>query len=522
MKTEEQKRPEKAKINEENSHDTKKAEIKEESNKLADISKEGEELKRLKLNNKCVFIIQLLSFSFSFLVIYFAQTISFDGEVARSISEDLFDNFNSGFFLSFSKCKNPYSNTNPSNDNPIEFGEWQGTVDGCIEKIGDKTNIKILEQGENCENKINKIPPQKIYSFKGITLCGLTRGSYYDLLYEGDIIKEKEECPPGKKSCGYIDTIKNKLCVKNRHPCPVSYIKISDRKPNEEINDLKEIKFDKINFYYSNNPYPNSTEIPYISNSFRIADSYICALPNLYYSQISLFKLDSFNKKYSTNCVLKDYSQKVTIDLMRYHKMDWVDNYELYDENKIITKIKNNNLTNYGYNVDLYKDHLIYLYTRMHYGFDKECLDKRNEKFNLDQLQLMHGRADKMFTWGLWITVLVSISGTGVLSNLFFFSTEKYKDYEILTKYIFIILPNVIDVIYSFIAMDYNSPYQDEMTCSDSVTNDEFNIMIYKIQASGKKIKYTFILLSIQICLNIISAIINLFDKCKNKKEKVE
>lgn len=70
--------------------------------------------------------------------------------------------------------------------------------------------------------------------------------------------------------------------------------------------------------------------------------------------------------------------------------------------------------------------------------------------------------------------------------------------------------------------MDYNSPYQDEMTCSDSVTNDEFNIMIYKIQASGKKIKYTFILLSIQICLNIISAIINLFDKCKNKKEKVE
>ena len=58
MKTEEQKRPEKEKINEENSHDTKKAEIKEESNKLTDISKEGEELKRLKLNNKCVFIIQ--------------------------------------------------------------------------------------------------------------------------------------------------------------------------------------------------------------------------------------------------------------------------------------------------------------------------------------------------------------------------------------------------------------------------------------------------------------------------------
>ena len=472
------------------------------------------------LNNKYVFITQLLSFSFSFLVIYLAQTISFDGEVARSISEDLFDNFNTGFFMSFSKCKNPYDNTKPSNDNPLAFGEWQGTLDGCVEKNGEKINIKTLDQDEPCENKINKIPPQKIYAYKGMTLCGLTRGSYYDLLYDGDIVKEKDECPKKKKNCGYIDTIKNKLCVDVRQPCPVSYIKISDRKPDEDINDLKEIKFDKINFYYSNNPYPNNTHMPYIANSFRIADSYICSLPNLYYSQISLFKLDAFNKKYSTNCVLKDYSQKVTIDLMRYHKLDWVDNYELYKENKIIQKIQANNLTNYGFEINAYKDHLIYLYTRMHYGFDKECLEKRSQKFNLDQLQLMHGQADKIFTWGLWITILVSVSGVGVFSNLIYFTGDKNRDYEIATKYIFVLLPNVIDLIYSFFAMDYNAPYQEEMTCSDSVTNDEFNIMIYKIKQSGLKIKYTFIILSGQICLNIISAFINFCVRYQETKEK--
>ena len=322
-----------------------KKQIKEEKEKEIKEIKENNKNSGIYLNKKYIFLTQILSFSFSFLVLYLAQTISFDGEVARSISEDLFDNFNTGFFMSFSKCKNPYENIRPSNDNPIEFGQWQGTLDGCIEKNGEKINIKILEQDEICENKINKIPPQKIYSYKGITLCGLTRGSYYDLLYDGDIIKEKEECQKGKKSCGYIDTIKNKLCVNIRQPCPVNYIKISDRVPDENINDLKEIKFDKINFYYSNNPYyPNSTEIPYIVNSFTIADSYICSLPNLYYSQISLFKLDGFNKKYSTNCVLKDYSQKVTIDLMRYHKLDWVDNYELYEENRIIQKIKSKNL----------------------------------------------------------------------------------------------------------------------------------------------------------------------------------
>ena len=498
----------------------KKEEQKEEEKK--EIKQPLKISEGINLNNKYVFITQLLSFSFSFLVIYLAQTISFDGEVARSISEDLFDNFNTGFFMSFSKCKNPYENIKPANDNPVEFGQWQGTIEGCIEKTGEKINIKVLEQEENCENKIDKIPPQKIYSYKGITLCGLTRGSYYDLLYDGDIVKEKEECPKKKKSCGYIDTIKNKLCVDIRQPCPISYIKISDKAPNEDINDLKEIKFDKINFYYSNNPYPNSTQIPYIANSFRIADSYICSLPNLYYSQISLFKLDAFKKKYSTNCVLKDYSQKVTIDLMRYHKLDWVDNYELYSENKIIQKIQKNNLTNYGFNINSYKDHLIYLYTRMHYGFDKDCLNKRNEKFNLDQLQLMHGQADKIFTWGLWITVLVSLSGIGVFSNLIFFTKDINRDYEIITKYILVLIPNIIDLIYSFYAMDYNAPYQDEMTCSDSVTNDEFNIMIYKIKQSGIKIKYTFIILCAQIFLNIIAALINFCDRYKKDKKKVE
>ena len=159
---------------------------------------------------------QLLSFSLSFLVIYLAQTISFNGEIAQSISEDLFDNFNTGFFMLFSKCRNSYETSKPSNSNLIEFGQWQGTIDGCIEKTGEKINIKILEQEEACENKINKIPPQKIYSYKGITLCELTRGSYYDLLYNGNIMKEKEECQKGKKGCWYIDTIKNKLCVEQK------------------------------------------------------------------------------------------------------------------------------------------------------------------------------------------------------------------------------------------------------------------------------------------------------------------
>ena len=43
-------------------------------------------------------------------------------------------------------------------------------------------------------------------------------------------------------------------------------------------------------------------------------------------------------------------------------------------------------------------------------------------------------------------------------------------------------------------------------------------------EISGIKIKYTFIILCVQICLNIIAAIINSLDRCndKNKKTKSE
>jgi hypothetical protein len=96
-----------------------KKQIKEDKEKEIKEIKENNKNTGIYLNNKYIFLTQILSFSFSFLVLYLAQTISFDGEVARSISEDLFDNFNTGFFMSFSKCKNPYENIRPSNDNPI-------------------------------------------------------------------------------------------------------------------------------------------------------------------------------------------------------------------------------------------------------------------------------------------------------------------------------------------------------------------------------------------------------------------
>jgi len=124
------------------------------------------------------------------------------------------------------------------------------------------------------------------------------------------VVEENENCPEGMKNCGYIDTMKNKLCLNNTLECPISYIKIKEFNSSapEDITHLKEIKSDKIRFFFSSNPYSNSFELPFIQNAFKIADSKICALPNLYHSNFDLYNLEAIKKEYSEICVLKDYS----------------------------------------------------------------------------------------------------------------------------------------------------------------------------------------------------------------------
>ena len=125
-------------------------------------------------------------------------------------------------------------------------------------------------------------------------------------------------------------------------------------------------------------------------------------MPNLYYSEIILNDLEAAKKNYSTNCVLNDFSQRQTVDLMRYHKLDLIDNYELYEENNIIKKIKQKELDKFGFDFERYKNHSLYLYIRNHYGFNYTCLKEREEKGEhnaLEELQSSYARADKMLAW---------------------------------------------------------------------------------------------------------------------------
>ena len=356
--------------------------------------------------NKLHWINNILKITISIFIFIFSDKSGIDADVSRSISNEFIDNFATGYFIEFYKCN--------SNENRIKFDTWQGTIKGCLKITKDKKEISIPVNGicGEGEKVIEKIPPQNIYNFKGLSLCGKTKENYYDLLFSDLVIGESEECPEGFKNCGYIDTIKNKLCLKNVSQCPISYIKIKDvnSPPPENISKLKEIGNDKIKLYYSNDPYSDTPEIPYIQASFKIADTEICSLPNLYHSNIDLFVLDALKKNYSSDCLLHDYSQAITIDYIRYHEINSINQFELYKENGIIDKIIDNNLTNYGFNIEKYKENTLSLYVRTHFGFNKTCLKERNAEFNMKELSEIISVSDKMKHWSDTIFSLCILS----------------------------------------------------------------------------------------------------------------
>ena len=462
------------------------------------------------INSIISVILNIIKIFFSISIFIFSLLIKFDSEVSRTISYELIENFQSGYFLDFRFCN--------SNENRINFGTWPGTVKGCgkIENGRPKANILDEKKEDKCNKNeifLDNIPSQDIFSFKGLTICGTTKGNYYNLLFSDSVVELNENCPEGKKNCGYIDTIKNKLCFDNSLECPISYIKIKDINGSapEGINNLKEIKTEKIRFYYSNNPYSkndskNASEIPYITNSFKIADSKICALSNLYYSNIDLYSLEALKKKYSENCILKDYSQEITIDQIRYHEINTINHYELYEENGIIDKIKNFNLTNFGFNVDKYKANDLKLYVRTHFGFNKTCLKQRKKGFNLEELNEINSNSDKMKTWSIITACFFGISTVSSVS--FFFKIYDDNFGIMLIKYLLTIAPTFISFLYTVIwAVYFDDSYEEYMICSDFVTNFNYNTMIEKIRKNGIYIFICTILITIVFSFDIIIVI---------------
>ena len=462
------------------------------------------------------------------IVLIFSLKMNFDSEVTRVIAKEFIDNFESTYFLDFQKCN--------QNDNKVIFDIWPGTNKGCGKN--DTKEAYIPKDKNSCKKSeiiIDGIPPQNIDIFNGLSICGTTEklkghhndvnddkvyDDYYHLLFSDSVVKENDKCPEGTKNCGYIDTVKNKLCLKNTSSCPVSFIEIRDinSPPPPGITNLKVITGETIKFYYSNDPYANSSKIPYIKNAFKIAEDEICALPNLYHSNVDKYVLEVHNDiDFSKNCVLKDYSLNVTIDKFRYSKLNSINHFKLYEENGIIDIIKARNLTEFGYNIERYKENKLNLYVRPHFGFNVECLNNRETKFDIKELTEIIAVADNMKVAAEWL-LGVSIGVIAVAFGLESFSFDCSKAIDITVESLFsfgFTLYELYDILKYGIT--YDDPYETNMNCSDFVSNSNYNVMIEKIQDNGSKIFICCISLIFLAFFTLLFFILAIIELCYKK-----
>jgi hypothetical protein len=209
-------------------------------------------------------------------------------------------------------------------------------------------------------------------------------------------------------------------------------------------------------------------------------------LDSLYHSNIDLFVLDALKNNYSDNCILKEYSQKVILDDTRYHKLNEINQYDLYYENEIIDKIIKHKLTDYGFNTELYRENQVNLYVNSHYGFNKTCLKERKTAFNRIVLEDIISITRKMKSWSNTEKIFCYICG--ILSIFDYIHSH------------WIILENVLkntltigEVVLVINALSYDDPYEEKMECSDPVSNSNYNIMIEKIRSNGQFIFACFI-----------------------------
>ena len=66
---------------------------------------------------------------------------------------------------------------------------------------------------------------------------------------------------------------------------------------------------------------------------------------------------------------------------------------------------------------------------------------------------------------------------------------------------------NIVNLVFSWNALEYDDPSEDEMKCSDIYVNHNYNLMTEKIRKSGDNIVLCFIFTAISLGLDFLGFI---------------
>ena len=352
----------------------------------------------------------------------------------------------------------------------VVFHKWGGRLDyeWTVDENLNPTQ-KIVVVDETGLKKINGY----YFCYKNI--------SYLDLLYNGQIIKEGEECPSEyRKSCGRLDTLKQKLCIKETEKCPLYDVGLGSASDSENYDFVS-----GANVYYNNENYnkPNQK----IIRRLVLNDGQPC-----YNTSEKLWRSYSSKEGFKTNlqCDMEIFG-KYNDD--RYEERGEISYKRLYQDN--LNSECQNIVVPY-----LSGNEKAYLYKREFFGIEKEC----NSKYNLkeDSYKYLHNSEESEYYLLLIEGILVAALS---LPFLLIQIISCSSDDDIIPGWLYCIFYSIFmamlfccfvcqSVFYSRVANNDLTGYN----CSDDITNE---IIKNGFEDSSRNILYITINFYLELCL---------------------
>ena len=444
------------------------------------------------IEKEYISIIEIILF-LSLIIIH----IIYSNSIRQSDFGNLFDTLESSPLFDFEinkvKC---------SLDSHIIFHKWEGRKKGKF-YFSNGIRYKTIIVDETNIEKINEY----LFCYKHI--------SYKNLLYNGQIIKNEDNCPEKyNKTCGIIDTLNQKLCIKFGERCPLYDVGIGQLNAIDN-NDNYNYNIGS-NIYYNNDNYDNPNKK--IIGKLILNDGQPCYRLN-----------EKLWKKFDSD---EGGENHLKCELEIFGKL----NDDRYENKGNITykQLYIDNLSKYNYELvknDL-KDEKVNLYKREFLGINKSC--DANSNINKDKYEkikkyeifekdiLKNSFRYLIYFWGLFLIV-----------SIILFSLRDHIDFS-LNIILFVLLPTsllalLIVIIEQIIILVILINNEISYNCSDDITNEVFRKENENIK---KNIRYTKINLVLDLCVFLFHVfavlIIYIWDKygyrLKNlfKKKRIE
>ena len=425
------------------------------------------------MNDSCLIlsiIIDLISFLIIFIcsIIYLAST---------TLSISFFREMNENF------KEIPIYSLNSNCNNPLELGNWAGTIAGCdCRGIYDEDILHpnkftrgacgYNETRAKCVNYDSRDSINFI-KYEGFSFC-INEGknvSKYKYYLENSVSKN-EECANGFKSCGYLDTLDQKLCIKNDEECPINDLIINKEKEGPKDYITIPLK----NYKYLH--YTNKNNQSHIITKLKLSEY---NQPCIYPGEFS-WKYYYFLEQSSGICKTSIESKVYDI---RYIEIDSINKYDLYYENGVLYSIQH--LPNYD--TQILRNDTIDLYKRTFLGFDKKCMEKNKFSFEyFDNLKEKQSNAKYYIKINLimlgiilfFIIVLLFISGivgcTQALKiccfiGILFLSKFTQKDNVNLGSLMVLTIIHIVLFIFNLKSLINLVGIDIKFNCGDSITN---------------------------------------------------